>query len=148
MEDKVKELLMALGFGSDESEVRYQVINIATSASQAANSLVESSVQPDRDYNRIVGVGFFEVDDANLAGNYNIGFRTTRKQWIDDININAWNANSGVSPRLKYYPQNIPYGSGDICYARIVLNGTAATSAVSGQMVLILKRDLTELPKS
>lgn len=139
---------MALGFGSDESEVRYQVINITTAAVQAANSLTESSVQPDRDYNRIVGVAFFEVSDGGLPSNYNVGFRTTRQQWIDDINVNAWNANSGVSPRLKYYPQNIPYGSGDICYARIVLNGSPSATAVIGQMVLILKRDLTELPKS
>ena len=147
MEEKVKELLMALGFGSDESEVRYQVIPIETAAIQAANSLTEADVQPDRDFNRIVGVGFFETDDGGLTGNYNVGFRTTRKQWIDDININAWNANTGVSPRLKYYPQNIPYGSGDICYARIVLNGAPSTSEVIGQMVLILKRDLSQLPK-
>jgi hypothetical protein len=147
VEEKVKELLMALGFGSDESEVRYQVINITTAAVQAANSLTEASVQPDRDYNRIVGVAFFQQADGGIPENYNVGFRTTRKQWIDDININAWNANTGVSPRLKYYPQNIPYGSGDICYARIVLNGTASATAVIGQMVLILKRDLTELPK-
>lgn len=138
---------MALGFGSDESEVRYQVINITTAAIQAANSLTEASIQPDRDYNRIVGVGYFQQDDGGIPENYNVGFRTTRKQWIDDININAWNANAGVSPRLKYYPQNIPYGSGDICYARIVLNGAPSTSEVIGQMVLILKRDLTELPK-
>ena len=139
---------MALGFGSDESEVRYQVINITTAAVQAANSLTESNIQPDRDFNRIVGVGYFEMDDGGIPEDYNVGFRTTRKQWIDDININAWNANSGVSPRLKYYPQNIPYGSGDICYARITLNGNASATAVIGQMVLILKRDLTELPKA
>jgi hypothetical protein len=146
-EQYFKQLLATLGLQFNEGEVKYQVINIATAANALANSLTEQSVQPDRDYNLIVGIAYFETDDANLPDNYNVGFRTSRKQWIDDININAWDANSGVGPMFKYYRVNIPYGSGDVCYARILLNATAATSAVTGQMVLILKQDLTELPK-
>ena len=129
------------------AEVRWQVINMATATITAANTLTEANVQLDRDYNNIVGIGYFETSAGGLTSNYNVGARTNRKTWLDDININAWNANSGVSPILKYYPCKIPYGSGDVFYARVTTNAAASTSAITGQMVLILSRTLVELPK-
>lgn len=146
MDESIKLLLDVLGLGKQE-EIRYQVINITVANPTGANQLTEQSVSLDRDFNRIIGIGYFEVANGNLSGNYNVGFRTQRKQWIDDINIDAWEASTGVGPMFKYYRANIQYGSGDTGYARVLLNGTASSAAMSGQMVLILKKDFVQLPK-
>lgn len=145
MEDYIKKLITLLGMNL--AEVRWQVINVTTANPTPANTLTEVNVQLDRDYNNIVGIGYFETDDGGLPEDYNVGARTNRKTWIDDININAWDASSGVSPILKYYPVRIPYGSGDVFYARVTTNGTISTGSLTGQMVLILSRTLVEVPK-
>lgn len=143
----VSKILSSLGLiASEDEQLHYQVINITVPNPTAANTLVETSVQLDRDYNRVVGIGFFEKEAGGLSGNYNVGARSSRLTWIDDIDFDAWAAASGVSPRQKYYPVNIPYGSGDTFYGRVT-PGANTSAAFSAQMVLILKKDLTQLPK-
>lgn len=125
---------------------RFQVINITVATGSTANAAYEANVQLDRDYNKVIGIGFFEVADGGIADNYNVGARTQRQTWLDPININAWQADSGVGPNEKYYKVEIPYGSGDTFYCRVEPNASPA-SDLKGQMVLILSRDLTEMPK-
>lgn len=128
------------------TQYRFQVIDITVPAATVADSSVEANVQLDRDFNKIIGVGFFQVADGGVPNNYDVGARTQRQTWIDPININAWKADGGVGPMEKYHKVNIGYGSGDTFYARIVPNALTITPIV-GQMVLILTRDLTEQPK-
>lgn len=143
----VKQILSQLGI-DPESQVRFQVIPVTVPNGTAANSLLSSNVQLDRDYNRVVGIGYFEMTDGGVADDYNVGAKTARSQWIDPININAWDANQNVSPNEKYYKVNIPYASGDTFYAQIELNANPTTSDLTGQMVLILKRDLDQIPRT
>lgn len=97
----------------------------------------------DRQFNRIVGIGYFEIANGGLPNAYNVGAKTDRQVWVDPININAWNANSGVAVMGKYYKVNIPYGSGDVFYT-LITTAAPTSAAFSGQMVLILQKDLTE----
>lgn len=130
-----------------ERQYRRQVIELGQSANATANSIIETSVQLDRDYNRIIAIGFFETANGGAAaGLYNVGARDKRRTWVDDININAWNANSGVGPDDKMMKVNIPYASGDNFYGRVTPTVNTNT-ALTGQMVLLLARDLTEIPK-
>ena len=130
-----------------ERQYRRQVINLGQSANAVANTLIESSVTLDRDYNRIIGIGFFETSDGGAAAElYNVGARDKRRTWVDDININAWDANSGVGPDEKMMRVNIPYASGDLFYGRVTPTVNTNT-ALTGQMVLLLAKDLTEIPK-
>jgi hypothetical protein len=130
-----------------ESQYRFQVISLSAPIATTAGTVVEGSVQLDRDFNKVIGIGFFQITDGDLINNYSVGARTNRQTWIDPINANAWKAEENVGPQDKYYKVNIPYGSGDTFYGRIIPGGTVATDALAGQMVLILKRDMTELPK-
>lgn len=130
-----------------ESQFRFQRIDITVPSGTLANSTVEANVQLDRDYNRVVGIAFFETADGGISQNYNVGARTSRSQWIDLISYFAWNANENVGPVDKYYRVNIPYGSGDTFYAQVQVNAQPASDLV-GQMVLILKRDLDEIPRT
>lgn len=130
-----------------ESQVRFQKIDINVPSGTLAGSLIEANVQLDRDYNRIIGIGFFEVTDGGISQNYSVGARSSRSQWVDLISYFAWNANENVGPGEKYYPVNIPYGSGDTFYGQIQVNAQPA-SDLQGQMVLILKRDLDEIPRT
>ena len=130
----------------ENRQTRFQIIELGASTNQVADTLIETSVRLDSDFNRIVGVGFFETADGGAAANlYNVGARDKRRQWIDDINVNAWEANSGVGPMLKYYEVSIPYVDGDKFYGRITPSVNTNT-ALTGQMVLVLTRDLTEIP--
>lgn len=129
-----------------DKEVFFQVIDATALSGSLAGQVQETSIQLNRDYNRIIGIGYFEIDDANVTDNYLVGARTNRKTWIEDININAWDANQNVGPMGKYYEVNIPYGSGDTFYARQT-PGATLSSDLTGQMVLILCRDLVEINK-
>lgn len=129
-----------------DQDVRYQKIDIVVPNPTAANALVEQAAQLDRDYNKIIGIAFFEAANGGVPNNYNVGFRTSRKQWQEDINILAW-LSSNVGPMGKFFEVNIAYGSGDPAYVRITPNA-ATIAAMSGQMVLILAKDLTEQPKA
>jgi hypothetical protein len=131
--------------GADR-EVRYFVIDVSLPNGSAADVPIEASQQLDRAFNKITGIGFFEVSDGGIPGNYNVGARSNRKTWIDDININAWNANENVGPMDKYIQTDIPYASGDTFFVKVTPNA-ATTSVLSGQLVLILENSLTELPK-
>jgi len=104
------------------------------------------NVQLDRAFNRIVGIGYFEIANGGLPNAYNVGAKTDRQTWIDPVNINAWNANSGVGVMQKYYKVNIPYASGDTFYT-LITTAAATSAAFSGQMVLILQKDLVEQPR-
>ena len=129
------------------SQYRFQMINVSLPIASVAGTPVEASVQLDRDFNKVVGIGYFEITDGDNLNNYQVGARTNRQTWIDPINIKAWKAEEGVGPQLKYYKVLIPYGSGDTFYARVIPGVNVATDALAGQMVLILQRDNTELPK-
>lgn len=131
----------------DQSQYRFQVIPISLAIASAANQMVQFSVQLDRDFNKIVGLGYNEITDGDNGNNYTVGAKTQRQQWIDPINALFWKADNQVGPMEKYYRVNIPYGSGDTFYAQVTPGITVATDALAGQMVLILKRDMTELPK-
>lgn len=147
MENNILQILKQIGVDVEESQFRFFRIPITVPNPTNANTLIEASAQLDRDFNRIVGIGYFEVAAGGIGDDYSVGARTTRQQWIDPININAWDANTGVPLPGKYYPVNIPYGSGDTFYAQVEIGATATSAAMSGQMVLILKRDLKEMPK-
>jgi hypothetical protein len=126
------------------SSYRFQVIDILI-ASGSSNS-VTPSVQLDKQFNKIIGIGYFEKTDGGLGSDYNVGAKTQRQVWIDPVIINAWAADNNVGPMSKYYKVNIPYASGDNFYA-IVDPGAATSSDLTGQMVLILAKDLTEMPR-
>ncbi len=127
------------------TQYRFQSIDVLVANASPAGGY-GNNVQLDRDFNRIVGIGYFEKEDGGIPNDYSVGARTIRQTWVDPININAWNANSGVAVMGKYYKVNIPYGSGDTFYATIE-TGDVLTSDLTGQMVLILEKDLTEQPR-
>lgn len=141
-----KQIFAQLGKQS-ESQIRFQRIDISVLNGTAAGTMTQANVQLDRDYNRIIGIGYFEIADGGIPDQYNVGAKTNRSQWIDPININAWDANANVGPADKYYPVNIPYGSGDTFYVQVE-NEALLTADLEGQMVLILKRDLDEIPRT
>lgn len=126
-----------------DQEVFFQNIDVLVANGTLADSLNELSIQANRDYNKIVAIGWFETEDGGIPGDYLLGFRTNRKTWIPPIPVNAWLSNDNVGPMMKYYEVNIPFGSGDTLYA-IVNNNAALTADLVGQMVLILAQDLTE----
>jgi len=130
----------------DNREVFLQNIDVEIANGTLIDTLTEESIQANRDYNEIIGIGWFETEDGGIPGNYLVGFRTDRKTWINPIPVNAWDANQNVGPMLKYYEVKIPYGSGDTLYA-IIKNNAALTDDLVGTMVLILARTLTEVPK-
>lgn len=127
------------------TQYRLQKIDVSVANLSAAGSY-GNNVQLDRAFNRIVGIGYFETAAGGITTNYNVGAKTDRQTWIDPINIQAWNANSGVPVMGKYYKVNIPYASGDTFYA-LITTGAALTADLTGQMVLILQKDLTEQPR-
>lgn len=123
-----------------------QVINITVPNPTTSGSAITSSITLDRAYNRVVGVAFFEIATGGVPDNYSIGVVNSRKTIIDDINVNAWDANAGVAVSDKYYPLNESYGAGDQWTVRVI-PGANTSAAMSGQLVLILESDLTELNK-
>jgi hypothetical protein len=145
--DEITKILEKLGLiVGDNSDIRYQVINITVPINSTAAQAIEASVQLDRKYNKIIGIGYAEISNADQDNNYNVGARSNRLTWIDDINIKMWQAESGVGPMMKFFRTNISYGAGDTFYARVTPNGSP-NAAFAGQMVLILKADLTEQPR-
>jgi hypothetical protein len=144
---QIAKILEKLGLiVGDNSNIRYQVINITVPINSTAAQAVEQSATLDRNYNKIIGIGYAEISNADQDNNYNVGARSNRLTWIDDINIKMWQAESGVGPMFKFFKTNIVYGSGDTFFARVTPNGSP-NAAFSGQMVLILQADLTEKPK-
>lgn len=127
------------------SQYRLQKISVLVPDTSAAGSY-SNTVQLDRQFNKIIGIGYFERAAGGITTNYDVGAKTDRQTWIDPINISAWNANSGVGPMYKYYSVNIPYSSGDTFYA-LINTGALLTADLTGQMVLILAKDLTEVPR-
>lgn len=132
----------------EEKQRRYQVINITIPNPTVANTVVSASVQLDRNFNRVVGIGYFEIAGGGITPNYNVTARTNRYTWVDPTIFGSWDAvTGGVAPDEKYHKVNIEYGSGDTFYVDVTpLANTSA--AMSGQMVLILERTLTEVPKA
>lgn len=128
----------------EQKRRRLQVIDVSVTNPTAANTIVEANVQLDKGFNRIVKVGFFEVANGGISGNYNVGVRNSRKTLVDDININAWGA-SNAGPEEKYYDINEQYASGDSLYVRVTPKANTS-AAMSGQLVVILEESLTELP--
>jgi hypothetical protein len=143
---QISKVLEELGLiVGNNSDIRYQVINITVPNPTTANTTVQQSATLDRKYNKVIGIGYFEITDGGATDNYNVGAKSSRQQWIDSINIGAWKA-PNVGPRFKFFPTNIGYGSGDTFFVEVTpLENTV--SAFTGQMVLILKADLTENPR-
>ncbi|MGL6121683.1 MAG: hypothetical protein ACRC1W_01340 [Shewanella sp.] len=127
------------------TQYRFQKIEIIVANTAPAGNY-SNNVQLDRQFNKIVGIGYFEKADGGIPLNYDIGAKTDRQTWLDPININAWKAEQAVGPMKKYYTVNIPYASGDTFYA-MINTGAVLTANLTGQMVLVLAKDLTELPR-
>jgi len=127
-------------------DVFFQVIDVDLADPGTPDQVVETFISANRDYNKVIGIGWFEQADGGAVKDYLVGFRTNRKTWIEDISAKAWDADQNVAIMQKYMEVNIPYGSGDTLYARVT-PGVALTSNLVGQMVLILQKDLTELNK-
>jgi len=111
-----------------------------------ADAIAQQSVTLDRGFNKVIGIGYAEVTDGGIPGNYDVGAKTQRQQWMDPFNVSMWLAQEAVGPNDKFYRVNIPYASGDSFYVTVT-PGSAPASNLVGQMILILKRDMTELPK-
>jgi len=127
------------------SNTRFQKIDITVPNGSSAGGF-GASVQLDRQFNKIIGIGFFEVADGGIAQNYNVGAKTDRQVWVDPITYFAWQAKEGVSPMAKYFAVDIEYASGDTFY--MILNTGAALSAdLVGQMVLVLQKSNTATPR-
>jgi hypothetical protein len=127
-------------------DFRYQYIPLTIDSAQAANSVVEEDVELDRAFNRITGIAVTVVDDGGLTDQLLVGARTNRKTWVDQIPVNLWNADSGVSPNDKYLEVNIPYASKDVFYIQATPLIALSSDALV-YMVLRLEADLTELPR-
>lgn len=127
------------------SQRRFQKIDIIVPDTSPVGSY-QATVQLDRQFNRIVGIGYFERQDGGISQYYNVGAKTDRQVWIDPIAYHAWEANQGVGPMYKYFAVDIEYASGDTFY--LLLNTLDILSAdLIGQMVLILSRDNTATPR-
>lgn len=142
--DKVLAWLSSF-FGVKTAQQYYQVIDVNIPTAAAADSLNEVPITLNQAYNKIIGIAYHEITAGGQSNNYNVGARSKRFTWVELVNINNWNANTGVGPMHKFRKVNIGYGEGDKFFAQISPNALT-TSAITGQMVLILERDLTELP--
>lgn len=129
-----------------QKDYRYQYIPLTIPQATPANNMVEDDVELDRAFNRITGIAVTVVDDGGLGAELLVGAKTTRKTWVDQIPVNLWNADTGVSPNDKYLEVNIPYASKDVFYIQATPLTALATDAVV-YMVLRLEADLTELPR-
>jgi hypothetical protein len=125
------------------SQFRMQKITVLVADTSPAGNY-SNNVQLDRQFNKIVGIGFFQIADGGIPNNFDVGAKTDRQVWVDPINISAWDANENVGPMQKYYSVNIPYASGDTFYA-MINTGAILTADLTAQMVLILAKDLTEV---
>lgn len=131
---------------SQKAQRRYQVINTNVPNATVAGSLKEFSVALDQDFNKIVGIAFHEINDGGVANNYNVGSRSSRRVWVDPVNVKSWNADENVAPDTKFRSVDIDYGKGDLFYAQVVPNA-APNSDLTGQLVLVLERSITQGPQ-
>lgn len=132
---------------ANEGLIKFQTIDISAPVATPAGRVTQVQVTLDPSYNQIIGIGFFEVTDGDNGLNYEVGAGTKRTTWVDPINVGAWIANLGVGPNEKFFETLIPYSVGDVFIATLIPGLVVATDALAGQMVLILKRTVTELPK-
>lgn len=131
----------------EKTQRRFLTISLGSSANITANTLTQTSVTLDKDFNRIVKIGFFETANGGAAaGLYNVQASDKRRMWIDPINVNAWKAESAVGPEEKYYDVDIPYAAGDPFYGAVIPT-VNTNAALTGQMVLVLERDTIESPQ-
>ncbi len=131
----------------EETQYRYMTIPIAVVNSTVVNSLKEANIQLDRDYDKITGIAYVEITAGGLSNNYQVGARSSRRTWVDPVNIQSWQAGNGVEPDRKFRKVEIPYASGDPFYVQVNLSGGPTTSDLTGEMILRLEKTLTELPK-
>lgn len=127
-------------------DFRYQYIPLTIPSATPANNLVEEDVELDRAFNRITGIAVTVVDDGGLLDQLLVGAKTNRKVWVDQIPVNLWKADDGVSPNEKYLEVNIPYASKDVFWAQATPL-TALSSDALVYMVLRLEADMTEMPR-
>lgn len=133
-------------FRVNTSELMYFTIDVTIPSGTTAGTLIDSNQeQLDRSYNKIIGIAWHEIDDGGAGTNYQVGGRTQKRTWIDPMILGAWQ-NSNVAPDLKFLKVNIPYGSGDSWFVPVI-PGALLTSDLTGQVILILQNDLTELPR-
>lgn len=131
---------------SQKAQRRYQVININVPNNTVAGSLKEFSATLDQDFNKIIGIAYHEIAAGGNANNYNVGSRSSRRVWVDPVNVKSWNADQNVAPDTKFRSVDIDYGKGDLFYAQVV-PGVTTTSDLTGQLVLVLERSTTQGPQ-
>lgn len=128
------------------SQYRIQKVNILIADTSPAG-FYQSTIQLDRQFNLILGVGFVEKDDGGIPLLYDVGGKTDRQTWLDPINVGFWTANGNVGPMQKYYSVNIGYASGDTWFAMINTEAAIAGSDFKAQMVLFLSKSLNQVPR-
>src|SRR5689334_21582670 len=106
------------------ANTRFQRMDITIPNGSAAGGY-GAYVQLDRQFNKIIGIGFFETGDGGISPSYNVGAKTDRQVWVDPISYKAWEAGEGVGPMYKYFSVDIEYASGDSFY--MILNTFAET---------------------
>lgn len=131
---------------SQKAQRRYQVIAVNVPNATVSGTLKEFSVALDQDFNKIVGIAFHEINDGGIANNYNVGSRSSRRVWVDPVNVKSWNADQNVAPDTKFRSVDIDYGKGDLFYAQVV-PGANCTEDLTGQLVLVLERSITQGPQ-
>lgn len=127
------------------SQSRFQKIDIIVPDTSPVGSY-QATVQLDRQFNRIIGIAYFERADGGINQLYNVGAKTDRQVWVDPIAYHAWQADQGVGPMYKYFSVDIEYASGDTFYM-IVNTLDVLTADLIGQMVLVLSKDNTAVPR-
>lgn len=137
------------------SQRRYMRIPITVLNGVLTGTNNEANAELDRAFNKIIGVAYHEITAGGLSTNYRVGFRTDRYTWVDPVNISNWNCNTGVPVEGKFRkfksedPKDrggIGYGMGDKGYVTVI-PGANLSSDLTGELVLILERDNTELPR-
>lgn len=128
------------------SQYRIQKVNITIPDTSVAG-FYQATIQLDRQFNVILGVGFVEIDDGGIPLQYDVGGKTDRQTWLDPINVSFWTANGNVGPMQKYYSVSIPYSSGDTWFAMVNTYAAVTGSDLKAQMVLFLSKSLNQVPR-
>lgn len=139
------------------SQRRYQRIPITVANGVLSGSNNEANITLDPAFNKIIAVAFHETGagSGGLSGNYRVGFRTDNYVWVDPITSFNWNTATGVpiDGKFRWFkdPNNpddkggIGYGTNMKAYVTVIPGANLSADLV-GELVLILQRDLTQVP--
>ena len=127
---------------------RYQTIPLTIANGTVVNTLTEANVTLDREFNVITGIEVTQVtSDATLLNQILVGGKTSRKVWIDQIPLNNWLADTGVSPNDKFFDVLIPFGSGDNFYFQAVNLAVPGANNAVLYMTLRLEANMEVMPR-